>query len=102
VLVGLGHHQITAGFQVLDNSFSGLVAIHAAVDRDIGRDMGVFRQHIDDRQIVSQPHLEVIRIVGGCDFHDPGAEITFDIVSAMIGISLLTIGRITDLPIRCC
>ncbi|CDC61384.1 uncharacterized protein BN660_01088 [Clostridium sp. CAG:448] len=76
----LGAKQKTALFQIADNRFARRVAVHAGICRVVLSDMCIRRHHVQNRQIVAQSHLKVIRVMRRRDLHASGSEILFHVI----------------------
>ena len=87
--VAARHHQLVVvdllqqagGFQVRDDVFAGLEAVHAAVGlRRLIVDVGLIGEDIDQRQVVALAHRVIVEIMRGRDLHAAGAEILVHVI----------------------
>ena len=90
MLVGLNLLQKAQGLQVGHYRLAGLVAVHALIFPAVFIDHTVVVQHPDGVQVVPQPHLEVVGVVGGGHFHAAGAELQIHVL----------VGHDGDLPVH--
>ncbi len=74
VIVWLSLEKLPAGFQIAQQCFAGLVAIHARVGPRLFVERGVPVHDVDHRQVVALAHLVVAGIVPRRDLHRAGAE----------------------------
>ena len=78
--VVLDLYQCTLCFQIFNNCLSCLIAIHAGILRICVHDLCIIGHHVDNFQIVPQPHFKVVRVVCRCDLYHAGSEVHFHII----------------------
>ena len=73
-------YKRTFSFEVGNNRLSCLVSVHSGILGIFVGNLCVVGHYIDNRQIVTESYLKVIRVVCRCNLYNAGTKIHFDVV----------------------
>ena len=82
VLMVLDLDQVAALFKILDDRLAALVAVHTLVLAAVFVDGRILIEYEDLLEVVALAHLEVVRVVAGCDLDTACAEFHIDVLVA--------------------